>query len=145
DIVELYSFQFTSPVQIVDFEWRYLKSPFEDFNAIIALDEEKVIGFVGTMPNQLKYHTKTVKAAMFTNIMTHPDYHGKGIFSELAKQLEKSLLEKGYEFIYCFPNYQSNHILIDNCGWIDIYEIPRLELKKETDYFLLEGENSKIV
>lgn len=127
-ILQLFRLRFTAPVKREDFIWRYLQSPFEDVNAVIAADGEKVVGFIGTMPNVIVASGVEVKSAMITNSMTHPEYTGKGIFSKLLTLLETKMLEKGYQFLYTFPNYQSNHILIDRHGWKDIYEIPRLEL-----------------
>lgn len=127
-ILDLFRLCFTAPIKIEDFQWRYMQSPTEDLNAVIALDSDKVVGFIGTMPSIVKVKEDSVKAAMYTNIMTHPNYCGQGIFTRMAEKLEESLREKNYKFIYSFPNFQSNHLLIDRCGWSDIYEIPRMEV-----------------
>lgn len=115
-ILDLFRLRFTAPIKIEDFQWRYMQSPIDDLNAVIALDNDKVVGFIGTMASIVKVKEDSVKAAMYTNIMTHPDYCGQGIFTRMAEKLEESLREKNYEFIYSFPNFQSNHLLIDRCG-----------------------------
>lgn len=143
--LELFRSRFTVPVKKEDFIWRYLKSPYEDVNVAIAVDGEKVVGFIGTMPNRIKVGDEDVKAAMFTNMMTHSDYCGQGIFSRMLNMLEKELKKKQYGFIYTFPNYQSNHILIEHHKWKDIYEIPRLELKQENVKICEEIEYSGII
>nr|WP_284246816.1 GNAT family N-acetyltransferase [Tetragenococcus halophilus] len=127
-ILDLFRLRFTAPIKLEDLQWRYMQSPTDDLNAVIALDSDKVVGFIGTMPSIVKIKKDSVKAAMYTNIMTHPDYCGQGIFTQMAEKLEESLREKNYEFLYSFPNFQSNHLLIDRCGWTDIYEIPRMEV-----------------
>lgn len=140
-VILLFRLRFTAPVKREDFIWRYLKSPFEDVNAVIAVDGETVVGFIGTMPNVVIANGVEVKSAMITNIMTHPEYTGQGIFTKLLNLLEMKMTEKGYQFLYTFPNYQSNHILVDRHGWTDIYEIPRLELSLTSSVTAVNIEN----
>lgn len=128
-ILKLFRKCFTVPVHRKDLIWRYLKNPYEDVNAVIATDNEEIVGFIGTSPSRLKVNDTILKTVMIQNIMTHPNYCRQGIFSSMLTVLENELKRKGYEVMYSFPNFQSNHILVDHHGWTDVYEIPRLELQ----------------
>lgn len=131
-IIELFRLCFTAPISDGVLKWRYAENPYKDLNAVIALDGNKIVGFIGTISNEVYYYGSKIKAAMFTNMMTNPNYSGCGIFTNMLNMLENELAKEGYEFIYSLPNNLSNHILIDRLYWKDIYEIPRLELSCET-------------
>lgn len=128
-VIKLFQLCFTAPISDRVLRWRYMENPFGDLNAVIAVDDERVVGFIGTMPTMVCCQSQRIKSAMFTNMMTHPDYSGNGIFTNMVRNLEAHLAAKGYMFIYSFPNSLSNHILIDRLQWKDIYEIPTMELR----------------
>lgn len=144
EIITLFRLQFTAPISRDILKWRYLENPQHEVNAIIALDKNKLVGFIGTIPSYIYYDLEQVKAAIYMNMMTHPEFSGRGIFSKMLRELEIILKSKGYKFLYCFPNYQSNHIMIEKHGWKDIYEIPRLELLNRTSRRMEKTESELI-
>lgn len=118
-------------------EWRYLENPIGETICIVALDNEKVIGFIGSMPHFLNIKDNQFKTAMITNVMTDPNYSNQGVFQNLLSKLEKQLGLMDYYFVYSFPNHLSNRLFIQYFNWKNIYEIPRLEITRSN----LENRN----
>lgn len=126
-INNLYEMYYSAVSNTEVFKWRFLMNPLNDVTAVIAIQEDNVIGFIGSMPHTIVEKNRKIKSALIVNIIVHQSYRGLGIFSKMLNKLEKTLETKGYEFLYSFPNNSSNNILVSKHSWSTIYEIPRLE------------------
>lgn len=67
------------------FEWVYENNPFsnEPLN-YLALDDKKIVGFRGFIPQRYKVNNRCFTIIIPTNGTIHPDYRRKGIFTELS-------------------------------------------------------------
>ena len=107
---------------------RYIDNPYDDLLMYVAEDEGRIVANYSALPVFLNIEGKKYKAAMSLNIMTHPDYEGRGLFVKLATALSEDMKNRGYAINYVFPNYLSNGIFCAKLGWQDVKEIPTLEL-----------------
>jgi len=66
------------------FEWWYEKIPyFYEPRIYIAVDNEKVVGFRGFIVQKFTNSQKTFNVLNPADIIVHPDYRRRGIFSKL--------------------------------------------------------------
>ncbi len=138
---------FRAPATVEILSWRYLENPLGE--ALIAVCEEngEIIGSYAALPTHVSMLGKDKKAALVTNLVTHPEHFGKGIFVSAMKMLCDELKMQKYSFAYVFPNYNSNKIFYTSLGWKDVYEIPtmQLEMSQNPDFsFLPHGNVEKI-
>ena len=105
----------------------------------VAIDNGEIIANYSALPITICFNSNEYKCAISLNTMTDPQYAGTGLFTKLAELLYSSLKNKGYSFIYGFPNNVSNRTFVSKLGWKDIYEISTLQYEIEKnvlyDYF----------
>ena len=107
---------------------RFIANPFdEDVLVCVAEDDGKIVANYSAMPCEVCLGEKRLKAALVCNIMTHPDYSGKGLFVKLANALHEEMKRRGYALAYVFPNLYSNKTITHSLNWKDIYEIPTMQ------------------
>ncbi len=87
--------------------WKHNQNPFGESPILIAESEEKIIGVRAFLKWEYSQEGKLVMAQRAVDTAVHPDYQGKGIFSQLTRKLlEKSKLE-GCDLIFNTPNSKS--------------------------------------
>lgn len=62
------------------------------------------------------------EAVMIQDVMTHPDFRGRGFLNHLAKLCVNDIVKSGY-FAYTFPNKLSENSFRRN-GWTELTKIP---------------------
>lgn len=98
-------------------EEEILKCLQEDKVCIVALEDNKVVGFVGAMPQY------GMTAWELHPLAVHKEYRGKGIGSSLCFELEKRLKERGCLTIYLGSDDESSSTtLADTDLFEDTYE-----------------------
>lgn len=75
------------------------------------------VGFVGILSSQIKYRGKQEWMAELVDVMIHPDYRGRNLFTELLGRSETLCKEMGYTAMYCFPNQNSFHAIVNKLNW----------------------------
>lgn len=101
------------------FEWFNLNCPFGKNNIFIAedLDNSDIVGVYGLLPYKCIINNKIVDSLLCTNVMTHPDYGGRGIFTQLGRYALSSEFKNGkFKFSLGVPNANAikGHLKI---GW----------------------------
>lgn len=148
---DLYKQCYSGQINTEIVRWRYLENPCKDLLFSAAIDNGKLVANSAASPCRLMNDGKVHKAALFVNLMTHPDYRRKNLYLTLENALYSQMKEKGYKCSIAFPNHISNPITVKRLGRTTIYEIPTMELKltvfkkelvsadnvKEDDAFLL--------
>lgn len=128
-ILALFQIVFKKTMSTEFWNWRYLDKPnFKRTNIQLAWDEDKLVGHYAISMSSLSINTKVVPAGLSMTTMTHPEYAGKGIFSELASRLYKKKEFEGCPTIYGFPNNNSHRGFVKNLEWKDVEIIPSLIL-----------------
>lgn len=144
--------------------WRYINNPLDEMFVNVAIENNKVIANYSVSPFRLSINGKLEKAALSMTTMTHPDFRGRGLFTELASGLYEKLEKSNYGAVIGFPNNNSHFTFVSKLNWQNIYEIPtmKLELSKSRvfnsdskfhiindkdfllDYFKVISNNKKI-
>jgi len=129
-ILELFELAFGKKMTLEYWNWRFKNNPFGQ-NPMIHLmwDDEKLVGHYAISPVEMLVDDEIHKTALSMTTMTHPEYGGRGIFSQLAQSLYNELKdEHGYSMVWGFPNNNSHYGFIKNLNWYDIADIPFLAL-----------------
>ena len=97
--------------------WRYATPPLGFCPIAVAVDSNKLVGAYIVWPVQIRVGRSLIPGAQSIDTMTHPDYLGQGIFTQLAKECYKIAAERGYKLLYGFPNPLSYPGFVKKLGW----------------------------
>ena len=126
-IIELFKLAFNKELSIEYWRWRFVQNPLNKIQIKLMFDDDKLVGHYAVSPQELLVNGGKVRAALSMTTMTHPEYTGKGIFTQLASDLYKSYFSKGeLSIVYGFPNANSHYGFINKLGWKDVQVIPTL-------------------
>lgn len=81
-------------------EWKYYKNPAGKHSAFIALDGDRVVGEVASIPWKVKVGSKIVTAAQTCDIVLAPEHQGLGTFYTICRMAEDDARENGAVFAY---------------------------------------------
>jgi GNAT superfamily N-acetyltransferase len=92
-------------------EWKYIKNPLINEKptvfGTIHKNSGKLIGIRPFLACNIAFRNKTFKAAQPGDTVVHPDYRGKGLFTEMNKVAIEQLGKEGYDLFFNFPNRNS--------------------------------------
>ncbi len=125
-MVRLYNTTFKNKVDREYFIWRYIDNPQKDLLIALAIDDGRVVSSYSYSPMNLRLNDIVYQSALAIHLMTHPDYKGLGLSSELCNLLAPCLLKKGYKMVRGFPNQISHTFHVQQLGWMDIFEFPTM-------------------
>jgi len=112
--------------------WKHVLNPFGKSPVLLAVTEDKLIGVRAFMNWEYRWEGKIIRANRAVDTAVHPDFQGKGIFSQLTRKLlDKSRIE-GVDLLFNTPNQSSTPGYL-KMGW---EKWDRLPIKvKPTFYF----------
>ena len=84
--------------------------------------EGKVVAIYSAIPKKIKLENQEIKGRMIQDVMTHPDYRGRGFLHYLADLCLNDIKKKG-EVGYTFPNEKSEKSFRRN-NWHELCSIP---------------------
>ncbi len=100
--------------------WRYDDNPHGQALSLLARpkDGEGVSGYACSPRQALVRGDESSIACIGQtgDVMTHPDWRKRGIFSELDKRAMKETADLGWPFVFGLPNRRSAHIFVE-LGW----------------------------
>lgn len=109
-----------------DFLFWYRKNPEGIVISFNAFDEGKMVAHQSFVPERMWVDGRVVKCLRSMAVVTHPDYRGQGLFSQLTNRAVEEAQKQGYDFIYAVTNANSFPMFIKHCGFSFI---TRLEVK----------------
>lgn len=74
--------------------------------------------FYGVYAQLVEYNGKVYHAVQSGDTMTHKDHTGKGLFTKLARMTYELAKEKGAEFVFGSPNYNSYPGFVKKLNWV---------------------------
>lgn len=120
-IVELFRSAFGKEMSLEYWNWRFANNPFSKKMFIeLMWDNDLLVGHYAISPVEMLIKNQKTNTALSMTTMTHPEYGGKGIFSQLAESLYKKLSKEDFKFVWGFPNNNSHYGFKKNLGWEDI-------------------------
>ncbi|MXS72245.1 GNAT family N-acetyltransferase [Flavobacteriaceae bacterium W22] len=120
-ILALFHLAFGKKMSEEYWNWRFANNPFSDELFIdLMWDGDKLVGHYAVSPVDMMINGKAEKTALSMTTMTHPEYGGRGIFSQLAESLYRKLSVNNYKLVWGFPNNNSHYGFNKNLSWSDI-------------------------
>ena len=107
DILNPFNLIFNRDWSLSRWTWENKDNPCGHTYFNLALNNQKIIGQSGAIPLLFNHEGETIKTTRVQNVMVHPDFRKRGIFSQTLKSLTESLKSKGEDFIITFPNDNS--------------------------------------
>jgi len=87
--------------------WRYRDNPAGTVVGADAWDGERLAAHYVTCPLEAVVEGRVVKGLLSLNTATHPDYQGRGLFTQLAESAYAQGATAGYEFVIGVANANS--------------------------------------
>ncbi len=128
-ILPLFAKTFGKPLSEQFWKWRFLDNSVQKVMIKLMWDDNLLVGHYAASPVKLQYEDKSILSALSMTTMTHPDYAGQGIFSQLADALYQSELERSdLKAVWGFPNNNSHYAFQKNLRWQNLETIPTFTL-----------------
>ncbi|MBX7051156.1 MAG: GNAT family N-acetyltransferase [Flavobacteriales bacterium] len=139
-ILDLFKISFGKPISEQYWKWRFADHPENKMMIMLMWEGSILAGHYAVSPvRMIVDHTEALTALSMTT-MTHPDYAGRGIFTELAETLyEDQKKTNDLVAVWGYPNNNSHYGFIKNVKWKNLEQIPTFTLDanlvevKETD------------
>lgn len=96
------------------YEWWNYSCPTGYNRNYVAIDGDKIVGAEALLPIRIKVNNQIIEGLLSNNSMVHPDYWGKGLFTQLVKY---ALSSEAVELALGVPNRNSYHAFLKT-GWI---------------------------
>ena len=125
DLLSIYENAFEKKITI-EFLYKKINTAAlgESCVGFIAYDQyHNPAAFYGVYPCQIEYQGKYYLGAQAGDTMTHSAHTGKGLFTNLALETQKLCIEKGFAFLFAFPNENSLPGFINKLGWTHFDDI----------------------
>jgi len=94
---------------------------------LAAKDGRDIIGTACICALTINYYGRLIKGGIVKDVMVHPRYQKRGIFTRASKQSYEIAKNYGYEFLFGFPNKISYPIFDKYLGWQTIAPINTFE------------------
>ena len=90
--------------------WRFRENPFSDKEMISLMwDNDTLAGHYAVSPAAMIFDQQPALTALSMTTMTHPEYGGRGIFTQLANHLYDEIYrEHQVKMVWGFPNMKQN-------------------------------------
>ena len=118
-------------------KWRFLDNPnFKEPMIYLMWDEDKLVGHYAVSPTKTEIGDTQYLSALSMTTMTHPEYGGRGIFTQLASELYKKEFESNdLNLVWGFPNNNSHRGFVKNLNWKNVTIIPTFSINSSTFRF----------
>ena len=132
-----------SPKSIDRLRWFHFENVARRPLVTLVTDNGYLAAIYATFPIKAKLGEVVVNACQSLDTLTDEDYRGKGLFVSAATKRYQENSEKGYNFVYGFPNSNSVHGFVKKLGWSLLGTVPFLIKPLRTGYFFNKflGEN----
>jgi len=87
--------------------WCFFDTPWGDPVGVIAVDRDLCVSIFILRPTMLDIGGEDVLGAQATDLMTHPNYRGRGLFVSVVEECFRIAATRGFEAVYAFPNPNS--------------------------------------
>jgi N-acetylglutamate synthase-like GNAT family acetyltransferase len=103
--------------------WKHVENPFGASPVLIALSDHHVVGVRAFMRWSWVSQAGRVEAVRAVDTATHPEFQGKGIFSQLTKAVLKNCEASGVQLVFNTPNQKSAPGYL-KMGWVKAGNFP---------------------
>ena len=101
--------------------WQYFSS-YGHANLYLITNNDKIVSLYASIKKKIYVNGKTKDAFMIQDVITHPDFRGRGFLNYLGKLCVDDIINSK-SFAYVFPNKLSENSFRRN-GWMELTKIP---------------------
>ena len=114
-------------ISLRNFHWQYESNPCNRAEAPVWVAESdgRIVSLHAAIPAVLNCGGKEERASWSVDLMTHPQYRGKGIFNDLTNKMMKESKQEGVSIFLVLPNRNSGPVLRKR-GWLQISSVPHM-------------------
>ncbi|HXG87641.1 MAG TPA: GNAT family N-acetyltransferase [Vicinamibacterales bacterium] len=110
-------------------KWQYFENPAGIAKVWVARDGDRVVSTYAAVPHRVYADGRVGTGWRIQDVLTSPDYRGRGIYNEMSKRAVEALFQPAYPVNFAFPNEHSHNALI-RTGWQAAFRLP---LRTRTD------------
>jgi hypothetical protein len=117
-ILDLFRIVYNQKLPLENWLWRFRDNPAGKHFIKLMWDDDKLVGHYAVSPLKMIVESQEFFTALSLTTMTHPEYQGRGIFSELSLALYHELEQKyNCKAIWGFPNNNSHYAFVKKLDW----------------------------
>lgn len=133
-IVDLFNNVFKRTFTVDDWHLAFRENPVQRLDIILAFCGDRLVGQSASIPLTYRCKGALVQATRTQNVMVHPDYQGRGIFTQTLKKLTDYIYRQKVDLVVTFPNNNSLPVFIKKLDYhhvddIYTYQLPIDSLK----------------
>ena len=104
--------------------WEFMEGP--DGKALIYVTEDgdKIIGHFADIPRRFSVRGKVVPGTLSLDLMVHPHYRRRGIFSALGRYAAERVRSERGVFMTAYPIRRETIDGLKKIGWTEVVELP---------------------
>ena len=135
-ILNLFEKTFNKKMTKEFWEWRFEKNPYGNPLIKLAFVNQKLVANYLLHPIELRMGFKPIRGLFSMTTMTDPEFAGKGIMSNLAKEVYDLGKRKDYDIIFGFSNKNSRYMFTQKLGFKELETMNEicLGINNNTDF-----------
>jgi GNAT superfamily N-acetyltransferase len=106
------------------FAWQYDQNPSGPAYELITKKGSTVTGYCAAIPMRHKIGPDIAKGSLGVNVMTHPEYRGRGIYVILQREVDSLCGKDHIQFNFGFSNEYSHRNCLRRLGYQEIGRFP---------------------
>jgi len=99
------------------FRYWYLENPEGKVISYNAFDQGRLVAHQSFVPERMLVDGQITKCVRSMAVVTHSDYRGKGLLSQLTNAALEDVKNEGYAFAYAVTNGNSVSSFVNHCGF----------------------------
>jgi GNAT superfamily N-acetyltransferase len=99
------------------FRYWYLENPEGKVISYNAFDQGRLVAHQSFVPERMLVEGQITKCVRSMAVVTHSDYRGKGLLSQLTNAALEDVKNEGYAFAYAVTNGNSVSSFVNHCGF----------------------------
>jgi GNAT superfamily N-acetyltransferase len=103
--------------------WQYFDNPAGIARVWVARDHDRIVATYAAIPHQLCIDGETGLGWRVQDVLTHPEYRGRGLYHALSEAAKEFLFDARYPLNFTFPNERSHRAFV-RMGWRAAFRIP---------------------
>ena len=113
------------PFKNDEWNWKYEQPITKQSKIFVADHDGQIVGLRPLVFFPVQVKGKVKEQGLHIDVMTHPEFQRRGIFSKLVKEAFNYAKKEGVDFIFTFPNHNS-FPSYSKLGWTHICSVPLL-------------------
>jgi hypothetical protein len=115
----------TSVESVSHYNWKFRGLIFNPPSFEYAGDlESRIVAYYAALPYKYKVNGREAVAGMVCDVMTDPEFQGKGLFTKIGRYATSDLKDRGVDFTTGFPirpEVIPGHLKV---GWVKAFQLP---------------------